>query len=1257
MAEMTGRVEADRKAMAERHTSGTWTMLLAVLLALGARVITADTPGQTAAWKMVGQIGGPTQGIAVQGGHAVVGVGMRLVVLDVSDPADLREVGATAPFPHSVEDVALSGSLAYVAADSSGLRVVDVSNPALPTEVGTWDSRGKARGVTVAGGIAYVADGPHGLRLVDVSTPAQPVELGSAYPLSYAFDVAVEGHYAYIAAAGAGLLIADVSDPGRPVEVGSLVTDGYAYGVAVAGSTVFLADGWEGVKIIDVADAARPALVGAYKTPGWAFGLTVAGTKAYVADAFGGLRVLDVTDAAHPVEIGSSQAPGEHACGVAVAGDTGFVADRNWGVRAVNLSAGPDLPQVGSFHPIGYADGVAVSGTHAYVAGASGGFFVIDISDPARPIQRGNLSAEGHSLDVVVGGPFAYLTTQGSASAGLHAIDVTDPTRPARVGFFGIHTGQPRGLGLAGDHVYAAIETGLEILNVSDPAHPTRAGFLRTQEAYSDFEVCVGVRVEGSVAHLALERGGYASVDVSDPAHPVRRGDFDPGPSFLVRDVAVSATRAYVADTAFGLRILDVSDPSHPVAMGSLRTPGPHALTVAGNFAYLAVGDYGMVAVDVSDPDHPIVAGNYRTWGYTRKIAVADGRLVLADGTNGLLILELTPGAARADRFAETGAPDQPVLDAGFASHPPPPPQLQAAAAARRTASDVSAAASDCLVTSASDNGAGTLRQCLLGSLTGTTITFDPAVFPPAAPASIRLLSALPGLPGGVIIDGSDAGVIVDGSDSGANIGLFVQSDGNTIRGLQILRFPGTGIQIQGSGNVIGGDRSVGRGPVGQGNVVSGNTSSGIMISGDGGGGAARNVVVGNFIGTDASGTRAMGNGVDGMWVQKAANNRIGGPEVRDRNIVSGNGWSGIMLAGKATENLVEGNFVGTDVTGSFAVGNLHRGIHLGLGAFANVIRGNLVSGNPDWAMAIEDHGSSYNAVLGNRIGTDATGTRAIPNGGLGVLLNAGVSGFNRVGGIRPEERNLVSGNLQGGIVVMTRGNLIRGNYVGTDVTGRNPLGNGEDGVRLSSSGNILGGAVPEEANVIAANGSFGVSASGDHSVILGNHIGTDPTGLTAMGNARSGVSLGGRHSIVQGNVIAHTMTSAGFGSGSGVSVGPELDCTIRRNSIHHNAGAGIESAAEPPAPIITGVTPTSVTGTACGGCEVEIFSDSEDEGRVFEGSTQADGSGGFAFSAGSGTLTGPGLTATATDRDRGTSAFSARVRVPRPPRRHLDRR
>ena len=125
-------------ALRGRSSAGAIAVLLSGWLCTAAPVPAQSSPA--GGWQMVGQVGGPTQDVAVQGNYAYVGVGLRLVVLDISNPAALRELGLTAPFPHFVSDVVVSGTRAYVAAGGSRLRVVDISNPARPVEIGAWDS-------------------------------------------------------------------------------------------------------------------------------------------------------------------------------------------------------------------------------------------------------------------------------------------------------------------------------------------------------------------------------------------------------------------------------------------------------------------------------------------------------------------------------------------------------------------------------------------------------------------------------------------------------------------------------------------------------------------------------------------------------------------------------------------------------------------------------------------------------------------------------------------------------------------------------------------------------------------------------------------------------------------------------------------------------------------------------------------------------------------------------------------------------------
>jgi len=214
------------------------------------------------------------------------------------------------------------------------------------------------------------------------------------------------------------------------------------------------------------------------------------------------------------------------------------------------------------------------------------------------------------------------------------------------------------------------------------------------------------------------------------------------------------------------------------------------------------------------------------------------------------------------------------------------------------------------IVTSVANSGPGTLRWALETARSGDTITFDTAVFPPDAPATIHVAHVLPSLTqGDLTIDASDAGVILDGQGSTEpnTWGLEIISDGNVVRGLQIVNFTGFGIQIVGGAqhNVIGGNRATGAGPTGQGNLSSGN-NGGIGLYDEG---TSYNTITGNLIGTDATGIESLGN-IDGMFLSGGASYNTIGPD----NIISYNLEHAIVIQGASslgntiTENSIHSN-------------------------------------------------------------------------------------------------------------------------------------------------------------------------------------------------------------------------------------------------------------------------------------------------------------------------------------------------------------
>jgi hypothetical protein len=252
--------------------------------------------------ELVGQISGPFHAVTVQGTDVYVGVGLRLFILDATDPTHPIVVGHTPHFGGIVEDVVVEGTYAYVVDDRGGLHVIGISNPHEPTVVGFYDVPEEASGLAVAGGYAYIVDDSFGnLRILDVSDPTSPRPVGFYVTPGSAQDVAVRDSHAYVADGEAGLLILDISTPAAPRVVSNYAPAGSVRALALAGDYAYVVGDWDfGLRIVDVTDPANPTEAGFVRRSSSA--IAVAGDYAYIS-VWDGLVIVDISHPASPTEI------------------------------------------------------------------------------------------------------------------------------------------------------------------------------------------------------------------------------------------------------------------------------------------------------------------------------------------------------------------------------------------------------------------------------------------------------------------------------------------------------------------------------------------------------------------------------------------------------------------------------------------------------------------------------------------------------------------------------------------------------------------------------------------------------------------------------------------------------------------------------------------------------------------------------------------------------------------------------------------
>jgi parallel beta-helix repeat protein len=604
------------------------------------------------------------------------------------------------------------------------------------------------------------------------------------------------------------------------------------------------------------------------------------------------------------------------------------------------------------------------------------------------------------------------------------------------------------------------------------------------------------------------------------------------------------------------------------------------------------------------------------------------------------------------------------------------------------------AAPGDCVVTNTKNNGAGSLRGCIIGLQPNATITFSPTVFPPANPQVIfpgsdvadPPLAPLPAIvTSNVTIDASNAGVIIDGGFRPASDhGLVIDgASGVVIKGLHIRNF-NDGIHLEnGAANItLGGPNGLSANAcTGDCNLLT-NNSGGIALEG---GGTTNNTIINNYVGTNSNGTVRAANSSYGVGL-------IGGAQfnVISGNLISGNQGPGVMIEGVGTfSNTVSHNRLGTDRTGMAEISN-DNGVLISSGAQFNHVENNLIGGSLNEGIGVLDSGTQHNMISNNDIGTNLNGTGPIRNQ-FGVHIGNGAQDNMVVD-------NLISGNRQDGVMIegaSTLSNTIMSNMIGADGNGQAALQNNRAGVSIRGqaesnlildnliSGNAFCGLVIHDSmhntvssnmigtnaagtaaiangfgvelaqnaqsnvisdNLISGNAKPGVLVEGFGTVsntIMSNNIGTAGNGVAALSNESFGVVManGTQDNVVEANRI-------GFNERSGVGIFGENTQrnALRQNSIFNNVDKGIallnggNLGVEAPALNSQGFN--TVSGLAAPGNTVDIYSDTGFQGQNFEGSAVADANGLFTFTQPGG-FASPNLTAITTDPQGNTSEFS----------------
>lgn len=542
--------------------------------------------------------------------------------LFAQDSLNVTRLGGLSDYWFSLNDLVVQDTIAY-AATSTGLRVLNVSNPLAPVEVAKLDVDFDV--IKISENILYGL--ANNFRVIDIHNPSAPtvvafVEIPSFVPYSLDIDLELSGNYAYVLG-GSSLTVVDVSNFHNPVVVGSLSDLHDARRITVNGNLAYAAVETGGLYVIHVMPPTSPELIASLILPTESFDVAYRQGVVYVG-ANNGLRMVDVTNPTVPDVIGTF-ATGNEVVSIDVFGTTAFINQPN--LQVLDISD-PTAPQeVQTFSQI-YLSIVARAGSQVYLA--SHDIQVMSVSGSGWLTQIGTYLPRYTLKDIALKDSLAFLAEY---SSGIRVVDVSNPEEPTELDTLRMRADN---IVVVGDYGYVPAGTGVHILDISVPTELVQVAFFQTAEFVA------GLATDRNYL-FATGRNLLSVIDISSPASPIEIGVLQfPGGDYWGYDLEIEGEYVAVLGND-DLHLVDISTPSSPAVVATIETEGnASGVDMVGNLVYLADGWNGLLIHDIADPLNPVILSEiFSELYYVNNVTVTDDHAIVSH-SHGISVLDIS---------------------------------------------------------------------------------------------------------------------------------------------------------------------------------------------------------------------------------------------------------------------------------------------------------------------------------------------------------------------------------------------------------------------------------------------------------------------------------------------------------------------------------------------------------------------------------------------------------------------------------------
>ena len=549
-----------------------------------------------------------------------------------------------------VLSLTVSGSYAFAPSHDAGLRLIDISDPGNPQNMGSVETPGMAVEVAVAGNYAYLTDGD--FQVINYSDPENPHIVGSVETPGNSRGVALSGNYAFVGDGDSGLQVIDISVPEEPHIVGGLPVDSYAAGVAAVGDLVYLACD-TCLLAIDVTTPEEPQIIGSIPSIhslGWDcrdHRVEIEGNRAYFTEVmhfplgqvqWAYLMIVDIStpetlqlltsvDLGPAVEVTVSDSV-VYARGIE---SVQFVGPIKAQLKIIDVSD-PETPEImyymESLECGNSSTGIAYSDNYLYTMTESDYLRIYDVSNPdgvpvvgtmELPNPLGSMAISGNHAAVIIPSPSPEVPTC------LQMFDITDPVNVQISGSVDMLEGAWNMVAFDNVVYVANGGFGLQVIDISIPDNPEIVGNVEIPVSAS---FVAGFSGSTNAVYITDGENSMHVVDISNPAQPHLVGSVDT--PWAARDVAVNSENVYVIGDSH-LQIFDVSDGQNPSYITGVEIQEGDIKEVAAvdDYVYLTWRDWnyrgGLKVVDCSDPVNPQIIGSMTWFGNASDLTISDG--------------------------------------------------------------------------------------------------------------------------------------------------------------------------------------------------------------------------------------------------------------------------------------------------------------------------------------------------------------------------------------------------------------------------------------------------------------------------------------------------------------------------------------------------------------------------------------------------------------------------------------------------------